>query len=299
MSILGKCGTSCAICLDIAFHAIGLLKDGQTLQTIAPISGRWIRLPRSRRLVTDLLHFARDVPSEGVIGNWNIAPVARLRQSVVPRIGWAALFMRAYGLVSARFPVLRQVYMKWPIPHLYEHPQTVARMTVARNIDGENWLFFARIISPEAIPLRELQRTIDSFKESPVERVPSFQRQTNFSRYPVFIRRPIWWWALNSSGTRHAYRFGTFAMTSISGYGATAVQPKCLSTSTLTFGPVDNDGQVDVRIIFDHRVFDGALAGDILSQLKTVLETDIVDELRSAISAPAKSKAVPTGCASF
>jgi len=249
-------------------------------------SRRWITLSHSRRLVTDLLHFARDIPGEGVIGKWNVAPVAALRESVSPRIGWSALFMKAYGLVSAEYPVLRQIYMKWPVPHLYEHPQTLARMTVARRVEGEDWLFFARIISPETIPLVELQGSIDQFKDSPLESLPSFCRQTRFSRFPVFIRRPMWWWALNSSGARHAYRFGTFALTTISSLGAIAVQPKCIATTTLTFGPVDENGDVDVRIVFDHRVFDGAEVGEILTRLEAALKTEIVEELRSMISKP-------------
>jgi hypothetical protein len=236
--------------------------------------------------VTDLLHFARGVPSEAVIGQWNISQVAALRKAAATRIGWAALFLKAYSLVSAGCPVLRQVYMKWPVPHLYQHPQTLARMTVARRIEGEDWLFFARITNPETIPLVELQETIDQFKEAPLELLPSFCRQTRFSRFPVFIRRPIWWWALNSSGARHVYRFGTFAMTTISGFGAVAVQPKCIATTTLTFGPVDENGDVDVRIVFDHRVFDGAEVGEILTRLEAALKTEIAEELRSISSGP-------------
>jgi hypothetical protein len=242
--------------------------------------------------VTDLLHFARHVPSEGVIGKWNIAELAALRESVIPKIGWSALFIKAFGLVSARCPVLRQIYMKWPVPHLYEHPVVVARMTVARKFRGEDWLFFARIVSPEQVSLVELQRTIDRFKDAPVESVPSFVRQIRLSGCPVFVRRPMWWWALNGSGARHAHRFGTFAMTSISSLGAVAVQPKCLSTTTLTYGPVDNGGNVDVRIVFDHRVFDGAVVADILARWERALKVDVANELRSLGQDPARNREI-------
>jgi hypothetical protein len=181
--------------------------------------------------------------------------------------------------------------MKWPVPHLYQHPQTVARMTVARKVEGEDWLFFARIISPERVALVELQQVIDNFKNSPIEFVPSFVRQIRLSGCPVFIRRPMWWWALNGSGARHAHRFGTFAMTSISSLGAVAVQPKCLSTTTLTFGPVDKSGNVDVRIVFDHRIFDGAVVADILARWERALKADVANELRSLGRGPSQSPA--------
>jgi hypothetical protein len=171
--------------------------------------------------------------------------------------------------------------MKWPIPHLYEHGNTVARMTVARTFEGEDWVFFARIETPETMALTELQCEIDRFKNLPVPEVPSFKRQVRLSELPFWLRRFLWWWALNSTGARHAYRFGTFAMTSVSAMGAVAVQPKLLSGTTLTFGPVGETGDVDVRIVFDHRLFDGAMAATLLSQLESILKSDIADELRS------------------
>lgn len=241
----------------------------------------WIRLPQSRRLVTDLLHFACRVPSEGVIGNWNLAELAALRQNASRKIGWAALFMKAYGLVATEMPLLRQAYMRWPCPHLYQHPLAVARMTVARTYRGQEWVFFARVVSPESLSLPELQEQIDHFKDTPVESIPSFVRQVRFSALPVLLRRVAWWWAINVSGARRAHRFGTFGMTSISAFGAVAVQPKCIATTTLTFGPVNESGNVDVRIVFDHRVFDGAAVAAILNRLEAVLKTTIADELRS------------------
>jgi len=247
----------------------------------SPVAGRWFRLPQSRRLVTDLMHFACRVPSEGVVVVWNLAELARIRQAASPRIGWAALFMKAYGLVSAEFPLLRQAYMTWPWTHLYEHPTATARMTVARSFHGEDWVFFARIENPDRLPLSSLQEQIDAFKDAPVESIPSFMRQFSFSRLPVLLRRPAWWWALSVSGARRAHRFGTFALTSISAMGAVAIQPKCIATSTLTFGPVNESGDVDVRIVFDHRVFDGVAVASILTRLKSVLKTTITDELRA------------------
>jgi hypothetical protein len=153
-------------------------------------------------------------------------------------------------------------------------------MTVARRYRDDDWVFFARIVAPESLPLCSLQEQIDNFKDAPVESIPSFMRQLRFSRLPLLVRRPAWWYALNISGARRVHRFGTFGMTSVSAMGAVAVQPKCITTSTLTFGPVDAFGDVDVRIVFDHRVFDGAAVANILARLKTVLTTTITDELR-------------------
>ena len=48
----------------------------------------------------------------------------------------------------------------------------------------------------------------------------------------------------------------------------------------LSYGPADADGNVVVRLTFDHRVFDGALAGRALARLEEVLNSSILEELR-------------------
>lgn len=48
----------------------------------------------------------------------------------------------------------------------------------------------------------------------------------------------------------------------------------------MSYGPADSQGNVDVRLSFDHRIFDGALAGRILSRLDQVLNASILNELR-------------------
>jgi hypothetical protein len=49
----------------------------------------------------------------------------------------------------------------------------------------------------------------------------------------------------------------------------------------LSYGPADLNGNVNVRLNFDHRVFDGALAGRVLTRLEEVLNSSILEELRA------------------
>ncbi|MDP2296757.1 MAG: 2-oxo acid dehydrogenase subunit E2, partial [Pseudolabrys sp.] len=44
---------------------------------------------------------------------------------------------------------------------------------------------------------------------------------------------------------------------------------------------IDRDGNVNVRIIYDHRVLDGATVARALARLEEILNTEIVSELRS------------------
>ena len=126
---------------------------------LASPAGRWISLSRSRRLLTDLLHFAGHVPGEGVIGNWNIGSLAKLRIDAAPRIGWAALFMKAYGLVSAENPLLRAILYEVACFHTsISIHEPWARMTVARKHEGEDWVFLRESLARKRTHLSSCSR---------------------------------------------------------------------------------------------------------------------------------------------
>src|SRR5712692_1205570 len=98
---------------------------------------RWLRFPRNRRSVVDFLHFSRKMPLQPLTRVCRLQPLADLRAQATPRVSWSALFMKAYGLVASRFPVLRQTYMTWPWAHLYQHPVSVGSLAISRQLDGE------------------------------------------------------------------------------------------------------------------------------------------------------------------
>jgi len=203
----------------------------------------------------------------------------------VRRISWPVLFMKAYGLLSARQPVLRQVYMRFPTPYLYEHPYSIARMTVSRRIGNQDWVMFARVYSPEMYSLLALQEQIDNFKHAPIETIDRFRYQLAFSRFPRWARRLAWWCSLNISGRARIDRFGTFGMTTVSGHGALSIHPPTIQSSMLTFGPVDEAGNVRVTIVYDHRLVDGGIIAGFMEELESILNHEVLNELRDISSA--------------
>ena len=241
--------------------------------------GRAFRLPRSRRLVTDTLYFSQKIPGQPLTRNANIAQLAELRRKAPVRIGWSVLFLKAYGLLSAEYPVLRQTYMPWPIPYLYEHPVSGARITLAREYEGEEWVFFLQIMEPERKSLVELTDVIRQSREAPVDSITKFRQQALFSRVPRFLRRLIWWCPLNISARKRVARFGTFGVTTVSSAGAISIKPPSLYTTMLTFGPVRENGDVRITVVYDHRVMDGMVIARCLARLEELLNTTIAEEL--------------------
>lgn len=251
--------------------------------------GKWLTLPKSRRLVVDLLSFSKKVPSQPLVRHCNVTTVAALRKQT--RISWPALFLKAYGIMAERHPYLRRLYMPWPWAHFYEHPYSIGRMTVAREHEGEEWVLFARIVKPESIPLSELNDLLVATKNLPVEEVPRFRLQIKFANVPTIIRRFAWWFTLNVSGYLRATNFGTFGLTTVSSLGAVSIHPPSTGATTMTFGPVDENGHVRVTMVYDHRLLDGAQVARYLQELEETLNGEIADELRGMQSKPRRNVA--------
>ena len=242
-------------------------------------NGRRIRIPASRRLSWDLLYFHRDVPLCAHDRRMNLAEVSGVRSACAERVSWPALFLKAYAIVAQDVPELRQTWYRWPWAHLYQHPSSVATLTVQRELNGEPWLFWGQIAAPELKSLSELQRAISQFRDADVRKV--FRKQLQLAKLPTVFRRMIWWWNLNVAAASRAKRLGTFFLSTLAGRGAEIQLPPSIHTGCLTFGPLDGNGIARVTLAYDHRIMDGAMVADILQRLEETLNGVVIDELRA------------------
>jgi hypothetical protein len=242
--------------------------------------GRKIPLSLPRRFIGDLMHFAQRVPSVPVQRRMNLAPVVAARQAAASRPSWCSIFTKAFSLVAARWPELRRAYLSFPAPHLYEHPVSVASIAIERKFQDEDAVFFGYIATPEQRSLMELDVQLQHLKEQPIDKIGSFRRVVRISSLPRPVRRLIWWAGLNTWGRKRAHYFGTFGVSVYASLGAASLHPLSPGTSTLNYGVIDAQGQVDVRLIYDHRVLDGATVARALADLEQTLCGEIVNELR-------------------
>lgn len=247
--------------------------------------GLVVPLSRPRRLICDLLHFASGVPTVPVQRCLKLAPVVGARRALVERPPWTAIFAKALALVAAEAPVLRRAYCKFPWPHLYEYPTSVAAITVERDYRGEKAVFTVRVKDPARRPVGEIAEAVRIGMTKPVDEVRDFRRSLRISGLPRPLRRLIWWVGLNV-GRQRANYFGTFGISVYSALGAESLHPLSPLTATLNYGVFAPDGSLDVRLIYDHRVMDGATVARALARLEEVLNTSLRDEL-SALSARA------------
>ena len=244
------------------------------------LKGRNLPLTGPRRFVIDLVHFARQIPSTPVSRPMDVSALTVPRDTHPARPSWAVLFMKAYALVGADHPPLRRALLEFPWPRLYEHPWMNCALAIERSFKEEEGVFVGLFRAPERQTLGQLQEALAIYKSQPVEDVGVYRRAMCVSRGPALVRRLLWWSTLHISGYKRAKRFGTFGLTSYGALGAESLHPISPLTTTMTYGPISPAGEVIVKLIYDHRVLDGAYIARRLRDIEDTLHGPILDELR-------------------
>lgn len=244
-------------------------------------SGRSLSLSRGRRFVVDVMHFARSVPLVAVERRICIPEVAAARLAAEPKPGWYPLFLKAFGLAALEVADFRRCYLTFPWPRLYEHGESVAAVTIERELDGEPAVFIFQVTHPETTPLHEIDARLKRMKSAPLHEIAAFRRVLRMSRWPSPLRRLVWWLGLRVSGPWRQRFYGTFTTANTANAGGEIVFAPTPLTSYFTFGEVGTDGSVTLRLFFDHRVTDASPAARFLVAMERALNGPILSELRT------------------
>ncbi len=149
-------------------------------------------------------------------------------------------------------------------------PASNATVIIERDYHGEPGLFSISIKEPARQSLRDIGRQLEHASTAPVEAIKDFRRTIQFTRLPPPLRRAFWWLCLNIGRQRGNY-FGTFGVSVYSALQAESLHPLSPLTTLLNYGVMSSDGVLDVRIIYDHRVMDGATVARALARLEKIL----------------------------
>ena len=241
---------------------------------------RRMRLSCNRALVTDLLRQGKRGVLIPVLRQLRLPELAALRLATRPRVSWTAVLMKAYAAVALRNPPLRQVYVGLPCPHLYQHSANTCFVTIIRQWEGEDHLFYGRFPSPEGETLAALQQRLTDYQTRPVEESKQFRHQITLGHMPFPLRWLTWFLTMNVSPRIRMKNLGTFGM-SITNVGASGglglIGPY---TSLLGYGELRRNGEARLVCSFDHRVMDGIFMFRAMAELEAELDGPIADELR-------------------
>ena len=241
--------------------------------------GKYRPLSANRRVIIDLMHEARSVPSIPVVREMDLGDLGEIRRASSLKISWFVLFIKAFSIVAREHPILRSSLIRWPWMRLYEHPFSVCSIAIERDHGGESCLFFAHFRGPEYQTLQQMQASLDHYKDDPVVSIAYFRRLLQIGRLPLMLRRLLWTLSLNFSGMKRAKRMGTFGITSYGSLGAESLHPISPLAFTLNFGPISKENRVAVKVIYDHRIIDGSEVARRLADIEKVLKGHIRDEL--------------------
>jgi len=244
--------------------------------------GRYLPLSLPRRMVCDLLHFGKQIPTVPVQRHMNLAVLRDARAGAPVRVSWTVLFTKAYAMLARDLAVLRQVYVSFPWDRVYEHPYSSPSISIESEYKGEKVVYGAIFRAPEGQPLAALHEQLEKFRTRPIEAYGHFRKSLWITRLPRFLRRCLWWYALNVDGAKRAKYLGTFGVSVYSALGAESLHPIAPWTTTLNYGVMAADGGVPVRIVYDHRLMDGATVARALAQLEEILNGPIARELADA-----------------
>jgi hypothetical protein len=209
------------------------------------------------------------------------------RGRLLARPSWIAIFSKGFAIVTSEIPELRRAYIALPWPHLYEYAESTLVIAQERMIMGDLGLLPLRFNKVHAVPLGELSEIIRQAAGAPLEASRFHRRLVAIARLPLPVRRLIWAVCLNIPRLRR--EIGTCAVSSAARWQTDLGTSRTAQPCLLSYGPADADGNVVVRLTFDHRIFDGAVAGRALARLEDVLNSSVLEELRAL----AKSEACP------
>ncbi len=240
--------------------------------------GRMIPVSPNRRMLIDFMWASKKVPMVAVQRLVRIPHLVAARAACATRPSWEAIFLKAYGIATGEFPELRRAYVKLPWPHFYEANAPVGAIAVARDYLGEPSLFGITLPEPGKLPLLEITQTIAHARHAPIEDIKIFRRLVRFIRLPWLLRRMLLWLALNIGRQRTRY-LGTYGIITTAALGVESIHVLSVQPTTMAYGIIADDGSLQVRLFWDHRVVDAVIVASALTRFEQILNGAIADEI--------------------
>lgn len=230
----------------------------------------------ARKLIVELMRAS--VPLVVLKRTISLDRLAKARALQNPRPSWIAILAKAFCLVARDEPWLRTFYLKWPWPHFYELPKTIAMAAIVRDGFDADVPIVLKVGPADEYSLMEVEAIIQRGKSGPLDELPHLKRTLRVIGLPLPLRRLLLTLCLNIGRWRANY-FGTFAITSVAALGVETVVLRSPGPACMTYGLTGDDHKMELLFHWDHRIYDGVLVARALRRLEDVLNTVIADEL--------------------
>lgn len=252
-----------------------------------PMANLTRAIPPPRRHTYYFLRHAREVSPVYLSTRVDMTAVNQARAEVRERSGgrlsYISFVVQAAARAIARHPLANSSVRHGWIPRIAFYRDVSAKVTFDKEIDGWRAVVSGMVPCADRLGLREIQERIDYYKERPVEEIPELRGLRALHRLPLFLGQILYNRALASFERRYELQ-GSFGVTSFGHRPIEDVYPiisntTCFGVGAIKDAAVVRGGKVSIRpmlaltMAFDHRAIDGALAADLLGDVKEGLET--------------------------
>lgn len=244
-------------------------------------------LPKVRRHTFHFLRYAEQFRSVYLDTEIDMTAILRRKnecQLAGRRIGYTAYLIHAIARVLRRYPEANVSVDGGWFPKMAQYSDIAAKFTIDKISDGRRIVLSGVIPDADQKSFSEIQMVIDYYRDRQLEDIPELTSIRKLQTLPISLGRIIYRLVMGNLGKRNEL-MGSFAITSLGHRPIQSFFP--IISNTLCFGvgtteekPAVFAGEVRIRPImklslaFDHRAIDGALAADILAEVKHALETD-------------------------
>lgn len=246
---------------------------------------RLFPLPNARRHTYHFLNYAREFRSVYIDTEIDMSAVIRRRnerKAAGMRISYVAFLIEAIARAIRLHPEANVVVKNGFRPKIAHYSNIDAKFTVDKTIDGQRVVMSGLIPNADATPVEEMQKIIEYYRDRDASEISEFANVRKLQSLPAWLGSLGYRLAMGKLGGRPKLQ-GTFSITSLGHRPIQAFYP--IISNTLCFGvgaiedkPAALEGRIVIRpmmrlgLAFDHRAIDGALAADILGEVKQLLE---------------------------
>jgi pyruvate/2-oxoglutarate dehydrogenase complex dihydrolipoamide acyltransferase (E2) component len=243
-----------------------------------------MRFPKQRRHTLYFLEEAARHRPVFLDTSVDMSAVTMHRQAAgSARCGWLAYLVHSTSRAIRHFPEANAMLIGGVRPRLARFPRVNAKITLDKRMEGVRNVVSGVIADADGMDVNEIQQSIDTLKAQDPATDPAHAGLRRLQSLPVPAGRAIFSWLMRSP-KRKAELQGSYAITSLGNSAVDGFLP--MIGATITFGaghiapaPVVVGTEIVIRpllrltMAFDHRVLDGAIAAELLTQVKQQLET--------------------------
>ena len=196
--------------------------------------------------------------------------------------GYLAWLIYVISNVLKKYPRANSYYRTGLLRNIIEYNEVYAKFTIDKTLSNERIVLSGIIPRSEKIAVNQIQEQINKYKNMNPNDVNIFKEIKILHKLPLFIGKKIMALA-HKNPKKSAMIQGTFSISSLGKSEISSFFP--VTTTTLGFGvgrlqhkfvAIDEKNNtkpyLPLIMSFDHRVIDGAFAGEILGEIKLQLE---------------------------